>query len=153
MVWQAIAVAACIRDSWPVLILAPSSLRLHWASVSAHLHVQALGNFFVLFFGGKCLYFCCHADDSTMAEYSFIRYSCMLSQFLFKFLCQFYDVGGKQMKTRKDPTNICRLFSPNLVCQTDVDSQYYPQIERVVFILMVFSTSSPMIWQQNQKMC
>ncbi|KAK5825512.1 uncharacterized protein LOC108486715 isoform X1 [Gossypium arboreum] len=30
---QAIAVAACIRDSWPVLILAPSSLRLHWASM------------------------------------------------------------------------------------------------------------------------
>ncbi|XP_075656340.1 uncharacterized protein LOC142626404 isoform X1 [Castanea sativa] len=29
---QAIAVSACIRDSWPVLILAPSSLRLHWAS-------------------------------------------------------------------------------------------------------------------------
>ncbi|XWS57253.1 hypothetical protein CRYUN_Cryun09bG0158400 [Craigia yunnanensis] len=33
MVWQAIAVAACIRDSWPVLVLAPSSLRLHWASM------------------------------------------------------------------------------------------------------------------------
>jgi hypothetical protein len=31
---QAIAVSACIRDSWPVLILTPSSLRLHWASVS-----------------------------------------------------------------------------------------------------------------------
>ncbi|XVF30252.1 hypothetical protein REPUB_Repub16aG0041100 [Reevesia pubescens] len=30
---QAIAVVACIRDSWPVLILAPSSLRLHWASM------------------------------------------------------------------------------------------------------------------------
>ncbi|PPS05458.1 hypothetical protein GOBAR_AA15207 [Gossypium barbadense] len=30
---DAIAVAACIRDSWPVLILAPSSLRLHWASM------------------------------------------------------------------------------------------------------------------------
>ncbi|XP_021607342.1 SWI/SNF-related matrix-associated actin-dependent regulator of chromatin subfamily A-like protein 1 isoform X2 [Manihot esculenta] len=30
---QAIAVAACLRDSWPVLILAPSSLRLHWASM------------------------------------------------------------------------------------------------------------------------
>ncbi|XP_061974527.1 uncharacterized protein LOC133696369 isoform X1 [Populus nigra] len=29
---QAIAVAACVRNSWPVLILAPSSLRLHWAS-------------------------------------------------------------------------------------------------------------------------
>ncbi|XP_050239571.1 uncharacterized protein LOC126688785 isoform X3 [Quercus robur] len=29
---QAIAVSACIRDSWPVLILTPSSLRLHWAS-------------------------------------------------------------------------------------------------------------------------
>lgn len=33
---QAIAVAACIRDSWPVLILAPSSLRLHWASMIQH---------------------------------------------------------------------------------------------------------------------
>ncbi|XP_062143906.1 uncharacterized protein LOC133851479 isoform X2 [Alnus glutinosa] len=30
---QAIAVSACIRDSWPVLILTPSSLRLHWASM------------------------------------------------------------------------------------------------------------------------
>ncbi|CAK7327448.1 unnamed protein product [Dovyalis caffra] len=30
---QAIAVTACVRDSWPVLILAPSSLRLHWASM------------------------------------------------------------------------------------------------------------------------
>ncbi|GER42409.1 chromatin remodeling factor18 [Striga asiatica] len=31
---QAIAVASCIREAWPVLILTPSSLRLHWASVS-----------------------------------------------------------------------------------------------------------------------
>ncbi|XP_038876341.1 SWI/SNF-related matrix-associated actin-dependent regulator of chromatin subfamily A-like protein 1 isoform X2 [Benincasa hispida] len=30
---QAIAVAACIRESWPVLILTPSSLRLHWATM------------------------------------------------------------------------------------------------------------------------
>ncbi|KAK9288210.1 hypothetical protein L1049_016659 [Liquidambar formosana] len=30
---QAIAVTACIRDSWPVLVLTPSSLRLHWASM------------------------------------------------------------------------------------------------------------------------
>ncbi|KAH7676274.1 Calcium/calmodulin-dependent protein kinase protein [Dioscorea alata] len=30
---QAIAFTACIRDSWPVLILTPSSLRLHWASM------------------------------------------------------------------------------------------------------------------------
>ncbi|XP_058083594.1 uncharacterized protein LOC131231432 isoform X2 [Magnolia sinica] len=30
---QAIAVAACVRQSWPVLVLTPSSLRLHWASV------------------------------------------------------------------------------------------------------------------------
>ncbi|GMP76064.1 hypothetical protein CsSME_00032901 [Camellia sinensis var. sinensis] len=30
---QAIAVTTCIRDSWPVLVLTPSSLRLHWASV------------------------------------------------------------------------------------------------------------------------
>ncbi|KAK7291760.1 hypothetical protein RIF29_07150 [Crotalaria pallida] len=30
---QAIAVAACIQDSWPVLIIAPSSLRLQWASM------------------------------------------------------------------------------------------------------------------------
>ncbi|KAG2726666.1 hypothetical protein I3760_01G124400 [Carya illinoinensis] len=30
---QAIAVSACIQDSWPVLILTPSSLRLHWASM------------------------------------------------------------------------------------------------------------------------
>ncbi|KAF4350534.1 hypothetical protein F8388_014995 [Cannabis sativa] len=29
---QAIAVASCVRESWPVLILTPSSLRLHWAS-------------------------------------------------------------------------------------------------------------------------
>lgn len=30
---QAIAVATCARDFWPVLILTPSSLRLHWASM------------------------------------------------------------------------------------------------------------------------
>ncbi|KAF6167225.1 hypothetical protein GIB67_029863 [Kingdonia uniflora] len=30
---QAIAVTSCIRESWPVLVLAPSSLRLHWASM------------------------------------------------------------------------------------------------------------------------
>ncbi|GAV85340.1 SNF2_N domain-containing protein/Helicase_C domain-containing protein [Cephalotus follicularis] len=30
---QAIAVTACIRESWPVLILTPPSLRLHWASM------------------------------------------------------------------------------------------------------------------------
>ncbi|XAR56931.1 Calcium/calmodulin-dependent protein kinase [Bertholletia excelsa] len=30
---QAIAVATCFRDSWPVLVLTPSSLRLHWASM------------------------------------------------------------------------------------------------------------------------
>lgn len=30
---QAIAVATCFRDVWPVLILTPSSLRLHWAAM------------------------------------------------------------------------------------------------------------------------
>ncbi|XP_044499508.1 SWI/SNF-related matrix-associated actin-dependent regulator of chromatin subfamily A-like protein 1 isoform X2 [Mangifera indica] len=30
---QAIAIATCVRDFWPALILAPSSLRLHWASM------------------------------------------------------------------------------------------------------------------------
>ncbi|XP_077217696.1 chromatin remodeling factor18 [Tasmannia lanceolata] len=30
---QAIAVTACVQDSWPVLVLTPSSLRLHWASM------------------------------------------------------------------------------------------------------------------------
>ncbi|KAL2456955.1 chromatin remodeling factor18 [Forsythia ovata] len=30
---QAIAVTSCIRDSWPVLVLTPSSLRLQWASM------------------------------------------------------------------------------------------------------------------------
>lgn len=30
---QAIAVATCVRDSWPVLVLTPSSLRLHWATM------------------------------------------------------------------------------------------------------------------------
>ncbi|GAB4825648.1 hypothetical protein Ancab_008522 [Ancistrocladus abbreviatus] len=30
---QAIAVTACVNDSWPVLVLTPSSLRLHWASM------------------------------------------------------------------------------------------------------------------------
>ncbi|KAI4344695.1 hypothetical protein L6164_011893 [Bauhinia variegata] len=30
---QAIAVASCVRDSWPVLIITPSSLRLQWASM------------------------------------------------------------------------------------------------------------------------
>ncbi|KAF9600180.1 hypothetical protein IFM89_005004 [Coptis chinensis] len=31
--FQAIAVTACIRDSWPVLVLTPSSLRLQWATM------------------------------------------------------------------------------------------------------------------------
>lgn len=30
---QAIAVASCVQDSWPVLVIAPSSLRLQWASM------------------------------------------------------------------------------------------------------------------------
>ncbi|XP_026456583.1 SWI/SNF-related matrix-associated actin-dependent regulator of chromatin subfamily A-like protein 1 isoform X2 [Papaver somniferum] len=30
---QAIAFAACFRDSWPVLVITPSSLRLQWASM------------------------------------------------------------------------------------------------------------------------
>ncbi|XP_006349876.1 SWI/SNF-related matrix-associated actin-dependent regulator of chromatin subfamily A-like protein 1 isoform X2 [Solanum tuberosum] len=30
---QAIAVVSCVRESWPVLVLAPSALRLHWASM------------------------------------------------------------------------------------------------------------------------
>ncbi|CAI0548425.1 unnamed protein product [Linum tenue] len=30
---QAIAAAACVRDSWPVLVLSPSSLRLQWATM------------------------------------------------------------------------------------------------------------------------
>ncbi|CAL5199087.1 unnamed protein product [Lathyrus oleraceus] len=30
---QAIAVAACVQDSWPVLVLTPSALRLQWASM------------------------------------------------------------------------------------------------------------------------
>ncbi|XP_048497209.1 uncharacterized protein LOC104906933 isoform X2 [Beta vulgaris subsp. vulgaris] len=30
---QAIAVTTCVRESWPVLVLTPSSLRLHWASM------------------------------------------------------------------------------------------------------------------------
>ncbi|XP_031116318.1 SWI/SNF-related matrix-associated actin-dependent regulator of chromatin subfamily A-like protein 1 isoform X2 [Ipomoea triloba] len=30
---QAIAVSSCVRESWPVLVLTPSSLRLHWASM------------------------------------------------------------------------------------------------------------------------
>ncbi|KAH7546029.1 hypothetical protein FEM48_Zijuj01G0157400 [Ziziphus jujuba var. spinosa] len=30
---KAIAVASCIHDSWPVLIMTPSSLRLQWASM------------------------------------------------------------------------------------------------------------------------
>ncbi|KAM1438468.1 hypothetical protein ACFX15_011617 [Malus domestica] len=30
---QAIAVASCVRDCWPVLIITPSSLRLQWASM------------------------------------------------------------------------------------------------------------------------
>ncbi|KAG5112735.1 hypothetical protein JHK82_036004 [Glycine max] len=39
---QAIAVASCVQDSWPVLIIAPSSLRLQWASVRvAFLHFSS----------------------------------------------------------------------------------------------------------------
>ncbi|XP_011621950.1 SWI/SNF-related matrix-associated actin-dependent regulator of chromatin subfamily A-like protein 1 isoform X2 [Amborella trichopoda] len=30
---QAIAFSSCIQDSWPVLVLTPSSLRLHWATM------------------------------------------------------------------------------------------------------------------------
>nr|TKW36082.1 hypothetical protein SEVIR_2G417000v2 [Setaria viridis] len=30
---QAIAVASCLHDAWPVLVIAPSSLRLQWASM------------------------------------------------------------------------------------------------------------------------
>ncbi|KAI5651013.1 hypothetical protein M9H77_37018 [Catharanthus roseus] len=30
---QAIAVTSCIREAWPVLVISPSSLRLHWASM------------------------------------------------------------------------------------------------------------------------
>uniref|UniRef100_A0A453AZB8 Helicase ATP-binding domain-containing protein n=1 Tax=Aegilops tauschii subsp. strangulata TaxID=200361 RepID=A0A453AZB8_AEGTS len=30
---QAIAVASCLHDAWPVLVISPSSLRLHWASM------------------------------------------------------------------------------------------------------------------------
>lgn len=30
---QAIAVATCVHEAWPVLVLTPSSLRLHWASM------------------------------------------------------------------------------------------------------------------------
>ncbi|XP_062189338.1 uncharacterized protein LOC133892517 isoform X2 [Phragmites australis] len=30
---QAIAVASCFHDAWPVLVISPSSLRLHWASM------------------------------------------------------------------------------------------------------------------------
>ncbi|VFR01344.1 unnamed protein product [Cuscuta campestris] len=33
LVVKAIAVSCCIRESWPVPIITPSSLRLHWASV------------------------------------------------------------------------------------------------------------------------
>ncbi|TVU37669.1 hypothetical protein EJB05_10996 [Eragrostis curvula] len=30
---QAIAVASCLHDAWPVLVITPSALRLHWASM------------------------------------------------------------------------------------------------------------------------
>ncbi|KAK9672109.1 hypothetical protein RND81_12G077000 [Saponaria officinalis] len=30
---QAIAVTTCVKEAWPVLVLTPSSLRLHWASM------------------------------------------------------------------------------------------------------------------------
>ncbi|XP_078445438.1 chromatin remodeling factor18 isoform X3 [Wolffia australiana] len=33
---QAIAFATCIQESWPVLVLTPSSLRLHWATMIQH---------------------------------------------------------------------------------------------------------------------
>ncbi|CAH2036084.1 unnamed protein product [Thlaspi arvense] len=37
---RAIAVTTCVRESWPVLIIAPSSLRLHWATmIHQWLHV------------------------------------------------------------------------------------------------------------------
>ncbi|CAM0906944.1 unnamed protein product [Alopecurus aequalis] len=33
---QAIAVASCLHDVWPVLVISPSSLRLHWATMIQH---------------------------------------------------------------------------------------------------------------------
>ncbi|KAL5196682.1 hypothetical protein ABZP36_000194 [Zizania latifolia] len=33
---QAIAVASCLHEAWPVLVISPSSLRLHWASMIQH---------------------------------------------------------------------------------------------------------------------
>ncbi|XP_010524600.1 PREDICTED: SWI/SNF-related matrix-associated actin-dependent regulator of chromatin subfamily A-like protein 1 isoform X2 [Tarenaya hassleriana] len=37
---QAIAAITCINESWPVLVLAPSSLRLHWATmIQQWLHI------------------------------------------------------------------------------------------------------------------
>lgn len=70
---QAIAVVSCIRESWPVLVLVPSSLRLHWASVSH-------GNFCVLsgVFALHSLFLVLNADDSTVAEYSIIGNTCMV---------------------------------------------------------------------------
>uniref|UniRef100_A0A803KU31 SWI/SNF-related matrix-associated actin-dependent regulator of chromatin subfamily A-like protein 1 n=1 Tax=Chenopodium quinoa TaxID=63459 RepID=A0A803KU31_CHEQI len=39
---QAIAVALCVREAWPVLVLTPSSLRLHWASILTALRLPVI---------------------------------------------------------------------------------------------------------------
>ncbi|KAL9325742.1 hypothetical protein ACSQ67_006387 [Phaseolus vulgaris] len=80
---QAIAVASCIQESWPVLIIAPSSLRLQWASVRiAFFHLIEH-----IWKANLCSLFWFISDDSTMVEYSFIRYTCML--FMIPLSCLF----------------------------------------------------------------
>lgn len=42
---QALAVASCLRDAWPVLVISPSSLRLHWANVSTSFYEPSIFHF------------------------------------------------------------------------------------------------------------
>ena len=75
---QAIAVASCVQESWPVLILSPSSLRLHWASVSRFINFihQLIWMPDISKLHIMICFFC--ADDSTVAECCTIRYTGML---------------------------------------------------------------------------
>lgn len=73
---------SCVRESWPVLVLAPSALRLHWASVS---HVNICKLSVVLLFSHRL--WCFNADDSTVDEHPVIRNTCMV-QYLFYFFCE-----------------------------------------------------------------
>lgn len=50
MYLQAIAVASCLEEEWPVLIVVPSSLRLQWALVRILLPQSSFGKVLARYF-------------------------------------------------------------------------------------------------------